>query len=73
MSKANTPPKTATLTEQLRWHLKNCGTIPLDVARATDIHHTTLYRFLNDTRGLSHDAQDRLAKYLRLRLVRSAK
>ena len=70
MSKTKTPPKAATLTEQLRWHLRNCGTIPLDVARATDIHHTTIYRFLNDTRGLSHDAQDRLAKYLKLRLVR---
>ena len=70
MSKTKTPPKAATLTEQLRWHLRNCGTIPLDVARATDIHHTTLYRFLNETRGLSHDAQDRLAKYLKLRLIR---
>ncbi len=73
MSKTKTPPKAATLTEQLRWYLKNCGTIPLDVAKATGIHHTTLYRFLNDTRGLSHDAQDRLAKYLKLRLVRDKK
>ncbi len=69
-TKVINPPKTATLTAQLRWHLKNCGTIPLDVARATGIHHTTLYRFLNDTRGLSHDAQDQLAKHLKLRLVR---
>ncbi len=73
MTKTKNPPKTATLTEQLRWHLKNCGTTPVEVSRQTGVHHTTLYRFLNDTRGLSHDAQDRLAKYLRLRLVRSAK
>jgi len=70
VSKTKNPPKAARLTEQLRWHLKNCGTIPLDVARATGIHHSTLYRFLNDTRGLSDDATDRLAKYLKLRLVR---
>ena len=70
MSKTNNPPKTATLTEQLRWHLRHADESPVAVARATDIHHTTLYRFLNDTRGLSHDAQDRLAKYLKLRLVR---
>ncbi len=69
-TKAKNPPKTATLTEQLRWYLKNCRTIPLDVAKATGIHHTTLYRFLNGTRGLSHDATDRLAKHLKLRLVR---
>ncbi len=70
MSKTKNPPKSATLTEALRWHLRNCGTIPLDVARATGIHHSALYRFLNDTRGLSHDATDRLAKHLKLRLVR---
>ncbi len=70
MSKTKNPPKSAMLTAQLRWHLKNCGTIPLDVARATGIHHSALYRFLNDTRGLSHDATDRLAKHLKLRLVR---
>ena len=43
---------------------------PVEVSRQIGIHHTTIYRFLNDTRGLSHDAQDRLAKYLKLRLVR---
>ena len=69
MSKTKNPPKTATLTEQLRWHLKNCGIIPLDVASATGIHHSALYRFLNGTRGLSHDAQDTLAKHLKLRLI----
>ena len=69
-TKAKNPPKTATLTEQLRWHLKNCGITAVEVSRQTGIHHTTLYRFLNGTRGLSHDATDRLAKHLKLRLVR---
>ena len=70
MSKTNNPPKTATLTDQLRWYLRHAEESPVEVSRQTGVHHTTLYRFLNDTRGLSHDAQDRLAKYLKLRLVR---
>ena len=70
MSKIKNPPKTATLTEALRWHLRNADETPVEISRQTNIHHTTLYRFLNDTRGLSHDATDRLAKHLNLRLVR---
>ena len=69
-TKAMNPPKSATLTAQLRWHLKNCGTTPLDVARAIGIHSSTLYRFLGKQRGLSDDALDKLARHLRLRLVR---
>jgi len=73
MNDTKNPPKTATLTESLRWHLKNCGSITADVARATDIHHSALYRFLGESRGLSDAATDRLAKYLRLRLVRDTR
>ena len=69
MSKTN-PPKAATLNESLRWHLRHCGSIPLDVSKAIGIHHASLYRFLGATRGLSDDTMDRLAKFLRLRLVR---
>ena len=73
MSKNKHPPKTATLTESLRWHLRHCGSIPLDVAKAIGIHHASIYRFLAASHGLSHDAQDRLAKHLRLRLVRDTR
>ena len=73
MSKQVGPPKTAELTAQLRWYLKNCGSIPLDVAKATNISHSSLYRFLGAKRGLSDAATDRLAKYLNLRLVRDRK
>ncbi len=70
-TKNGTPPKSAaTLTAQLRWHLKNCEDTPVEVARQTGIHHTTLYRFLCGTRGMSLDTLDTLAKRLRLRLVR---
>lgn len=70
MSKSKNPPKTATLTEALRWHLRHCGTTPHEVAQATGIYHSSLYRFLSEERGLSEDATDRLAKHLKLRLVR---
>ena len=73
MSKTTQPPKKATLTEQLRWYLRHHEETPFDVAKATGIGSSTLYRFLNDTRGLSHDATDKLAKHLKLRLVRSTK
>ncbi len=69
-TKAKNPPKTATLTEQLRWYLRHADETPVEISRRIGVHHTTLYRFLNGTRGLSHDAQDQLAKHLKLRLVR---
>lgn len=72
-TKSMNPPRSATLTEALRWHLRHCGTIPLDVAKATNIHHSALYRFLGERRGLSHDATDRLARHLKLRLLRDTK
>ena len=72
MSKTKTmnPPKTAELTAQLRWYLRHDDEAPVDIARAIDIHSSTLYRFLGEQRGLSDDTMDRLARHLRLRLVR---
>ena len=69
-TKATSPPKNAELDAQLRWYLENCGTLPVDIAKATGIHSSTLYRFLGSQRGLSDDATNRLAKHLKLRLVR---
>ena len=73
MTKTKNPPRSATLTEQLRWHLRHDDQAPVDIARAIDIHSSTLYRFLGEQRGLSDDTTDRLAKHLKLRLVRDAK
>ena len=70
MSKAMNPPKAAMLNEQLRWYLRHADEVPVDIARATGIHSSTLYRFLSQERGLSDDARDKLARHLRLRLVR---
>ncbi len=70
-TKAMNPPKTATLLESLRWHLRHADETPFEVAKATGVHSSTLYRFLGEQRGLSDDATDRLAKHLRLRLIRA--
>ena len=70
MSKTKNPPKTAGLTEQLRWYLRHADETPVEVSRQIGVHHGSLYRFLNETRGLSHDTTDRLAKHLKLRLIR---
>ena len=70
MSKTKKPPKTATLTEQLRWYLRHADETTHAISRQTGIHHASLYTFLGETRGLSDDATDRLAKHLKLRLAR---
>ena len=70
MTKTKNPPKSATLTEQLRWYLRHADESPVEVSRQIGVHHGSLYRFLGETRGLSHDAQNRLAKHLKLHLVR---
>ena len=70
MTKTMNPPRSATLTEALRWHLRHANQNPFEIAQATGIHSSTLYRFLGEQRGLSDDATDRLAKHLKLRLVR---
>ena len=70
MSKTN-PPKTATLTEQLRWHLSHADETTHAISLETGVDHSALYRFLGEQRGLSHDSQDRLAAHLKLRLIRA--
>ncbi len=73
MSKTMTmnPPKSATLTEALRWHLRNADQSTYAISLEIGVDHAGLYRFLAGTRGLSHDSQDKLARYLKLRLLRA--
>ncbi len=73
MSKQTGPPKNAELTAQLRWFLRHADENPLAVAEEIGVHSSSMYRFLGGSRGLSHDVQDRLARHLRLRLVRDEK
>ena len=70
MTKATNPPKTAMLLAQLRWYLRNADETPFEISKQIGIHSSTLYRFLGEQRGLSDDATDRLAKHLKLRLIR---
>ena len=69
-TKAKNPPKAAGLNAQLRWFLRHADEAPVDIARTIGIHSSTLYRFLSAERGLSDDAMDKLARHLRLRLIR---
>lgn len=71
MSKTMNPPKSATLTEALRWHLRHADETTHAISLQTAIDHSALYRFLGEQRGLSHDSQDKLAKHLKLRLIRA--
>ena len=52
-TKAMNPPRSATLTEQLRWHLKNCGMSNLQIEHETGIHNSVVSRFLREERGMS--------------------
>ena len=73
MSKIKTPPKSATLIQELRWYLRHADETPVEISRQIGIHHSALYRFSCATRGLSDDTMDRLAKHLNLRLIRDRK
>ena len=64
------PPKNAELTAQLRWYLRHADETPFEISRQIGVHSSSLYRFLGESRGLSDDAADRLARHLKLRLIR---
>ena len=70
MSKNTTPPKSATVTDTLRWHLKNCGESNLTLERKLGIDNSTFSRFASGKRGLGLGAFDVLCKYFKLRLTR---
>ena len=69
-AKAKNPPQNAQLIARLRWYLKNCDMSNLQIEHETGIHNSVLSRFQREERGMSLDALDTLAKYLKLRLVR---
>ena len=73
MSRTKNPPKTATLNEALRWYLKNSETSTHEISRQIEISHASLYKFTAGTHGLLGDTMDRLAKCLKVRLVRDRK
>ena len=73
MSKSKSPPRMATLIQELRWYLRHAEVTPVEISRQIGIHHSSLYRFLLGTRGLSDATMDRLARHLNLRLVRDCK
>ena len=70
MSKTMNPPKTATLTAQLRWYLRHADQSPFEISQQIAVHSSSLYRFLGEQRSLSDNSMDKLARHLRLRLIR---
>ena len=69
MSKAKRPPKSASVSDQLRWYMRASGISGLQLQRELGIHQTQLSRFLKGERGLTLATLDRLCKRFKLRLV----
>ena len=69
MSKAKRPPKTATVSEQLRWYLKHCGVSTYRLERETGISNSTISRFIRGERGMGWHAVDVLGKRLGLQIT----
>lgn len=67
--KTRQPPKTATLSEQLRWHILNDGDNLAGIARRAGVHRSGLSRFAGGERSMSEEGMDLVAKALKLRLV----
>ena len=70
MSKrAKRPPARATVSEELKWHMRASGVSCLQLQHELGVHHTQLTRFLRGERGLKLDTLDMLCKRFRLRLM----
>ncbi|MHC4089171.1 MAG: helix-turn-helix domain-containing protein [Planctomycetota bacterium] len=55
---------------RLRRYLEHCGQSTYRLERERGISNAALSRFLRQNRGLTLETVDKLAKHLRLRLVR---
>ena len=69
MSKPKRPPKTATVSEQLKWYMRASGVSCLQLQHELGVHHTQFTRFLKGERGLKLDTLDMLCKRFKLRLM----
>lgn len=58
----------ATVSDQVRSILTNCGVTRYRIAQATGVQQSTLSYFVSGQRGLSLDALDRIGAYLDLRV-----
>jgi transcriptional regulator with XRE-family HTH domain len=57
------------VSETLRRAIEQCGMSRYEIAKETGIAQSMLSRFVTARRGLSLDAVDRLAAFLKLELV----
>ncbi len=68
-TKTKRPPKSATLSEQLRWYIDHDGDTMTGLAERAGVHRSGLSRFAAGHRSVSEEGMDKLAKALKLRLV----
>ena len=61
--------RTAKLSDQVRKAIDDSGESRYAIAKATGIDESALAKFYNGQRGITTDTLDRLAEYLRLRIV----
>jgi transcriptional regulator with XRE-family HTH domain len=56
------------ISDDLRRAIEKSGQSQLQIAKATGVSQPVINRFVRRERGISFDAAERLAAYLRLRL-----
>ena len=59
------------ISGQLRWHLERCGKSPFRLDQECGVDNALIGRFIKGQRTITLTTADRLAKHLRLRLVRA--
>jgi len=69
MAKKQQSSKRASVTDQIRRHILDCGISCYALARETKIEESALSRFLSGERGISAKALDRLGDFLRFEVV----
>lgn len=69
MAKKPKPKPPATLSDQLKDAILNCGQTRYRIAQETGVTEATLSKFVHGHHGLSLETVDVLGKYLGLRLV----
>jgi predicted transcriptional regulator len=66
---AKKPKRPATVSDQLKDAILNCGQTRYRIAQETGITEATLSKFIHGHHGLSLETVDTLGKYLGLKLV----
>lgn len=69
MAKRKRSSKKETISDQLRWFIRDSGIARNQLCKMTGMDPSHLHRFYHGTGRLTNDTMDKLAEALRLRLV----